>query len=39
MMNPGQKKMEILVSALNQVSYGCREVGVDFEILAETDRP
>lgn len=34
---PRRKKMDALVAALNQVSYGCHEVDIDSESNARTD--
>jgi hypothetical protein len=39
MRHPGYKKMEIVVAALNQSSYGCNEVGVNSEVRLRTERP
>jgi hypothetical protein len=32
MKNPGRKKMKAILSALNEITYGCRELVVDPEI-------
>jgi hypothetical protein len=36
--HPGHKRMETIVAALNQVSYGCREVDIDSVVHEKTER-